>query len=154
MWIISQLKKREVRGWDWGEGYMILHTMLYHSLFSHSPVNGHWVFLSLLFFFSFILKNDAMYIIEYAKKKKIPFQVGLGPSHAVPCLGMSQYGTDLESVSSPDTKRWCREEAFALLSKHFLRGQQTTMHVLFWFQLRMILQMNIWNQFNGRTPTN
>ena len=80
--------------------------------------------------------------LNMQKKKKIRFQVGLGPSHAVPCLGMSQYGTDLESISSPDTKRWCREEAFALLSKHFLRGQQTTMHVLFWSQLRMILQMN------------
>ena len=69
-----------------------------------------------------------MYITEYAKKKKkIPFQVGLGSSHAVPCLGMSQYGTDLVSVSSPDTKRF-REEASALFSKYFLRAQQTTMH--------------------------
>ena len=85
--------------------------------------------------------------IQKQKQKKISFQVGLGPSHAVPCLRMFQNGTDLESVNSPDTKRWCRAEAFALLFKHFLRGQQTTMHGLFWLQLRVILQMNICNQF-------
>ena len=68
---------------------MILHTMLYHSLFSHSPVNGHWVFLSLLFFFSFILKNDAMYIIEYAKKKKK--DTISGRSWALPCCAMPRY---------------------------------------------------------------
>ena len=85
--------------------------------------------------------------IQKQKQKKISFQVGLGSSHAVPCLRMFQNGTDLESVNSPDTKRWCRAEAFALLFKHFLRGQQTTMHGLFWLQLRVILQMNICNQF-------
>ena len=67
---------------------MILHTMLYHSLFSHSPVNGH-LGLSFPFSLSFILNNGAMYIIEYAKKKKKDFVSGR--SWALPCCAMPRY---------------------------------------------------------------